>query len=151
MIDGLKCNDKIDNNKLRLSNHTKTDYTTDAYNLILSELSLEAQRFFKNFLDNGTKMGYFEVDDRYEKCWRVKTMKNVEVFHLIKSFCEKLTNIDPKSGKWKLFQPILLSSKGTPIDLRKSNNTTSMTNKEGKSRDHEANTRVEEILKYHNK
>ena len=74
-------------------------------------------------------------------------MKNIDAYYLIKSFSERIFEEYSVKGKWELFQTLLLSDKGNPIDFRKAKNTTCDCNKDGKSREYEAKERLDEILR----
>lgn len=152
IINEVKLIDKINLKKLAPSDQSRTAYTDERYMSILNELNKhnpENGRLYTTFLENATELEYLEKDTRYERCWRVKNMKNIEVYYLIQEFFECLSSDKYLNNKWDLFQPILLSSKGNPIDLKRSKSTsTNESNKDRKRRDEEAKERINKILDY---
>ena len=147
IVDGVKCNDKININTPGSSTLSQTAYTDERYATILETLNSKDRILYTAFLDNATELGLFEKDTRYEKCWRVKGLKNIEVYYLVQEFVKRLSGDKvARNNKWNLFKPILLSKWGVPIDFKRTNSTTKEFNKEGKSRVDEANERINEIL-----
>lgn len=127
-----------------------TDKKYDAILEILNNLDPENVKLYTTVLDNATESGLFEKDIRYEKCWRVKDMDIIEVHYLVQEFYNRLVgDKSARHNKWNLFEPILLSSSGTPMDLKRSKSvSTKEVNKDGIDRAVEAKERMDMLLSF---
>lgn len=107
------------------------NFTEEKYQCIIQEIKRKARnntkgngedqvKAFEDFFINGEKMGVFEKDDRYEKAWRIRGHKNVEVAVLIKQYCE-VNGLKTNGIPWGYFENLILSEKGSMLDdLKKS-------------------------------
>lgn len=106
-------------------------FTEEKYQEIIQEIKKKAQnsgsgnakemvQAFKRFFTAGEGVGLFVRDDRYEKAWRVKKRKNVEIAAIIMKYCES-TGLKDRNVPWSYFENLVISEKGRIMDdLKKS-------------------------------
>ena len=115
-------------------------FTDEKYSSIIEDIRKKARnkaegngdekvRAFEDFFITGEELGIFELDDRYEKAWRIRGHKNVEVAELIKHYCEKY-KLSANGVPWAYFESLILSEKGTLLDDLKKSLATSKGNNE---------------------
>lgn len=100
----------------------RTRYTKEAYQDIIKQLKDSANndskkgeervKAYKLFIKRLEENCHISVDDRYEKCWKFRSLKKVEVHYLIEEFCNKLLFKDDaisRGNPWRYFSPLFLS------------------------------------------
>ncbi len=111
--------------KLKKVNTNITRYTEKAYHKVLESILNNkdkvkrnvARTLFEKFLNEAVSIGLLEIDDRYEKCWRVKELSNDQFSFVIAEFCSRSYLIkDDGSIPWGLFTPIILTKDCGPLD-----------------------------------
>lgn len=139
LIGGGILTKKKNNDGRRKKRAIKTYYTDEAYDALIHDLgSPERVHKFEKFLEAATKENILEVDPRYEKCWKVKSMTNVDFAYLIAELCKHL-DLPKKSNVWSCLTRVFLSKSDKRFDqIRKSFNfskqNTDQTDSKGRSR-----------------
>lgn len=99
----------------------RTNYTKEAYKGIINQLKESAEndskkkervKIYELFIKRLQENCHISVDDRYEKCYKFRSLKKVEVHYLIEEFCNKLLFKDDaisRRNPWRYFSPLFLS------------------------------------------
>lgn len=98
--------------------HSKTRYTTEAYEELLNEdKALKGDEIkinlFKSFLEKAQENSYLIRDMNYEKAWRIKFLNQAESAFLLKRFFNTKMEMNPC---WVYLIRVFMSHDGEPLD-----------------------------------